>query len=186
MDQRARGVLATRSVARRAVVSAARPRSRDRASNVVGARLRLRPGDHGAQRAGRAAQGRPRLVRPMAVLRVDLRQPGRRRAVGLADRRPSPRHQHGRVRRSHRDHAGLHGLRAALDRGPVVVRPRGGGRPGLDAVARRRAARQSADLLVDHEGRHAGSGPAEPVRREAGGRHGSGQPRRPLPGCPGQ
>ena len=71
--------------------------------------------------------------------------PGRRRAVGLADRRPPPLRQRRRARRPDRHDPDLHGRRAPTGaprtlRRDLAVRPGGGAGARPDPLLRRRAA----------------------------------------------
>ena len=114
-------------------------------------------------------------------------EPGDRRAVGLADRRPSPVRERDGVRRSVGAHPVVHGVRTAAHQ----LRP---GSPGCRcSIPRRRPVstssvpsttpqRDRADRLpVDHVRRHLAAA-AEHVRRPDGGRRLPRQPRRPAPG----
>ncbi len=175
VDQRPHEPLPPRRHARGPGATGARSRARHRPRHDVGARLSPRPLDHARQRVDRRSVGRLRGVRRVAVLRVDLRITRVRRAVGLAVRRPPRVRQHRRVRRSHRDDAGVHGRRAATHRSrsarrSVAVRSRGATRARPHPLVRRTAARPGDHPPVAASRRDL-TEPAEPVRRpDAGGR----------------
>ena len=186
--QRPHEPLPARPDARGPRATAAGCRTRHRAGDPVGARVRAGAQHHAHQRAGRPTDRRLRGVRRVALLPVDLRlaSVGRRRTVGLADRRAPPVRQLRRVRRPDRDDADLHGFGAAADRAGLPrrrldVRPRGGARAGPDPLVRRTAAGAGDHPSLDPSRRAAGP-PPEPRRRAHAGR---GVPRQRRPAVPG-
>ena len=103
---------APRPAAGRPVATAARGRAAAGRAHAQRERVPHRARRHAAEPHGRRDHRQLDRVRRVGLLHQRVRRAVGARAVGLADRRPSPDRQLLRPRRSAGDHAAVHGLRA--------------------------------------------------------------------------